>query len=346
LPVLTPTFNPPTILRPAWIQTVAPALIRATRAAETHDELLSLACGDVLQLSWHQTIPGTGTAVKEALGLVVLIHGLEGSTKSRYITGLAQTLSSAGYLVLTWNMRGCGKAPNYLPQWYHSGQSQDLARVIEHAQLRYPDLDVFAVGFSVGGNILCKYLGESGAANNNPLKAAAAISAPLDLHGSAETLAKPSRRVYMEYLLRPLRARIRDKAQRFPKMFDTQGLDSITSFHEFDARYTAPIHGFKSVEHYYDTCSGINYLRANKTPLLIISARDDPFLSESCIPEDIALDSEILYLEAPKHGGHVGFIDTFSMRRTWAEERIVRFFATTQHKAASTRSTWDLFWVD
>jgi predicted alpha/beta-fold hydrolase len=325
MPILTSSFSPPAILRPAWVQTIAPVVMRANRATRYRDELLQLPCGDVLELFWHHPNFEGSTSITKALGLVVLTHGLEGSMQSGYISGLSRTLTAAGYLVLTWNMRGCGGAPNYLPQWYHSGQSEDLAKVLEHARSQHPGLNLFAVGFSIGGNILCKYLGEAGASNRSLIKAAIAISSPLDLRGSAEILAKPSRRIYMEYLLRPLRARIREKAQLFPELFDTARLDAIRTFHEFDARYTAPIHGFKSVEHYYDECSGINYLKANQTPLLILSARDDPFLSAGCFPDELARDSELLCLEAPRFGGHVGFVEGLLMRRTWGEMRVVEF---------------------
>lgn len=228
---------------------------------------------------------------------------------------------------MAWNMRGCGRTPNRLPSWYHSGQSEDLAVVIEHVRSRHPELPLFAVGISVGGNILCKHLGEQGMKGSNNIRAAVAVSVPLDLRGSAETLAHPSRRLYMEYLLRPLRARIREKSRRFPGLFTTEGLDSITTFHEFDARYTAPMHGFASVDEYWDRSSGLQYLDAITLPLLIITARDDPFLSPRCFPEKIATSSPLLSLETPDYGGHVGFIDTLSMHTTWLERRTIAFLA-------------------
>lgn len=326
MPIVPSTFAPPLLLRPAWLQTIAPRLLRAARRAPHGTlEALELPDGDTLSLAWYAPQATPNSSAHAPRGLVVLTHGLEGSYKSGYIVGLVRTLTTHGYLVLAWNMRGCGGVPNKLPSWYHSGKSDDLGAVLDHAHARHPTLPLFAIGISVGGNILCKYLGERAATQTGRVRAAIAVSAPLDLRGSAEVLAHPSRRLYMEYLLRPLRARMREKATRFPGLFSTDGLDSITTFHEFDARYTAPLHGFDSVDHYWDSSSGLRYLSAITTPLLIITARDDPFLSPSCFPERIANQSQLVTFEAPRHGGHVGFIDAITPRSTWLERRVVGF---------------------
>jgi predicted alpha/beta-fold hydrolase len=325
MPLVPSTFRPPRILRPAWVQTITPALLRRSQAPHVTHETLQLADGDILELAWYLPTHSNNSVSTKPRGLVVLTHGLEGSYESSYIIGLARACTAAGYLALAWNMRGCGGKPNRLPSWYHSGQSKDLAAVLEHALTHHRELPLFAIGISVGGNILCKYLGEHGGANSSSIQAAIAVSAPLDLRGSAETLAHPSRRIYMEYLLRPLRARIREKAERFPGLFSTKGLETIATFHEFDARYTAPMHGFASVDEYWDSSSGLHYLHTIATPLLILTARDDPFLSPHCFPHHIASCSPILSLEVPDHGGHVGFINSLAMRETWLEQRALAF---------------------
>ncbi|MFN4894572.1 MAG: YheT family hydrolase [Pseudomonadota bacterium] len=335
--VIAAPFTPPRILRPAWLQTVAPALVRRVNVPLATRETLLLADGDTLELAWYAAMRRDDKlSAAPHRGLVVLTHGLEGSYNSRYIQGLVLTFLNAGYLVLAWNMRGCGGVPNRLPSWYHSGQSSDLGAVINHARGAHPDLPIFAIGISIGGNILCKLLGECGASNAAGISAAVAVSAPLDLRGSAEVLAKPSRRLYMEYLLRPLRARIREKARRFPDIFtgcfDTKGIDSITTFHQFDARYTAPLHGFDSVNHYWDSCSGVHYLGSISTPLLIISAQDDPFLSQSCTPTQDVAKSKSILLETPVYGGHVGFIDSITMHSTWLERRALEFIEQQQQQ--------------
>ena len=325
MPRIESSFLPPAPLKPAWLQTIMPAIIRRIQPPPSTLENLPLPDGDQLELAWHLPTTTLSYAPPRPQGLVVITHGLEGSRESTYVLGLAHALCGAGFLVLAWSMRGCGREPNRLATWYHSGKSDDLMAVISHARARYPDLDLFAVGISVGGNILCKLLGEYDNEGSHGITAGVAVSAPLDLRGSAETLAHPSRRLYMEYLLRPLRARIREKARRFPDLFSLDKLATIRSFHEFDARYTAPLHGFRSVDDYWDSCSGRHYLPAITTPLLILTAQDDPFLSPLCVPQEIAINSATLFLETPPHGGHVGFIDSLAMRTSWLERRVVDF---------------------
>jgi len=242
------------------------------------------------------------------------------------VVGLTKVLVQAGYLTLAWNMRGCGSKPNKLPSWYHSGKSEDLEAVVDHADRLHPDKPIVLVGISIGGNILCKYLGEQGSKVSSRIAAAISVSAPLDLRGSALTLAKRSRRLYMQYLMRPLRERVRSKAIMFPELISANGIDDIVSFEEFDRLYTAPLHGFNSVDHYWDTCSGSRFLESVRVPLLLVSALDDPFLSPTCFPHQHANNSSWITLETPRYGGHVGFIDNLNMRDTWLERRVVEFF--------------------
>jgi hypothetical protein len=258
--------------------------------------------------------------------LAIISHGLEGSMNRSYVTGMAHALVQAGWDVLTWNMRGCGGPPNKLPTWYHSGKSDDLAAIVNHA-LTLPYTDVALVGFSVGGNITLKYLGEMSKDCSSRLKKAVVFSVPVDLRGSAEQLAKPRNRLYMEYLLRPLRTRMREKARQYPTLFDIKGLDTIKTFREFDERYTAPMHGFRSVDEYWDTSSSMHYLSRVPVPTLAISAQDDPFLSRSCFPVERIRDIPHILFETPAHGGHVGFLDSYSLGSTWAEKRAVEFLA-------------------
>jgi predicted alpha/beta-fold hydrolase len=221
-------------------------------------------------------------------------------------------------------MRGCGDIPNRLPTWYHSGKSEDLKQIVEHARaLPYDQLSL--VGFSVGGNITLKYLGEE--AGNVPSKIASAVvlSVPMDLEGSADTLARPANKIYMQYLLRPLRRRMREKKKRVPAQFNIEKLSQIATFHEFDRRFTAPFHGFGSVQEYWTSCSSLRYLSPIAIPTLAISALDDPFLSSSCYPRELASAHPHLHLETPKYGGHVGFWNTLPLTRTWAEIRTLEF---------------------
>jgi predicted alpha/beta-fold hydrolase len=256
--------------------------------------------------------------------LALISHGLEGSFDSSYVLGMTAALLRRGWDVLTWNMRGCGGVPNRLVTWYHSGKSDDLKSMVSHA-LTLDYQEIALIGFSIGGNITLKYLGEEGSTLPATISRAAVLSVPMDLRGSAEVLAKRSNTVYMQYLLRPLRHRMRLKKESFPEHFDTTGLSLIRSFYEFDRRFTAPFHGFKSVEEYWKMCSSLGFLHSITIPTLALSALDDPFLSPSCFPHDIARDHPHLLLETPSYGGHVGFIDSLRGSETWGEKRVIRF---------------------
>jgi hypothetical protein len=259
--------------------------------------------------------------------LAIISHGLEGSFESAYVQGMVLSLSAMGWDALAWNMRGCGGVPNQLVSWYHSGKSDDLKKIVSQAlTLSYEEIAL--IGFSVGGNITLKYLGEEGTSVPSSLSCAVVVSVPMDLQGSAEVLAKKRNSIYMQYLLRPLRLRMRSKKALFPDHFDIRGLSTIRTFYEFDRRFTAPFHGFSSVEEYWRTSSSLRYLDGIAIPTLALSATDDPFLSPSCLPLERARTHPSLFLETPQHGGHVGFIDSVALRETWAENRTRAFLTT------------------
>jgi hypothetical protein len=197
------------------------------------------------------------------------------------------------------------------------------------------------IGISVGGNITLKYLGEEATNLSKRVSSAIAVSVPMDLKSSAEELAKPKNAIYMQYLLRPLRARMREKASRFPGLFDLAGLDAITTFREFDRRFTAPMHGFSSVEEYWDRSSSIHFVRSITIPTLLISALDDPFLSPSCFPHAVGREMDALFVETPAHGGHVGFITSLNLAHTWLERRVIEFLTKEHPSTLSNESLKD-----
>ena len=320
MPILSSTFTPPRHLRSPHLQTIIPALFRKTRPLPGETQTLTTADGDILL---YRLYPQGHDR------LAIISHGLEGSFNSSYVRGMTNTLLLAGWDVLTWNMRGCGDMPNQLATWYHSGKSEDLKAIISHA-LTLPYREIVLVGFSVGGNITLKYLGEEGLRVPQKISRAIVLSVPMDLQGSADVLAKRMNAIYMQYLLRPLRRRMRAKKELFPAQFDIRGLSRISTFHEFDRRFTAPFHGFASVADYWSSSSSLHYLSTISIPTLAISALDDPFLSPSCFPHTVAEQHPLLFLETPRHGGHVGFIDSLSLTSTWAEERVLEFLEGNQ----------------
>lgn len=315
MPLLPSNFVPPRLLRSPHAQTIIPALLRKPTGVAREVFSLETPDGDIL------TVSQTHARQKR---LAIISHGLEGSMNSSYVLGMSQALVDSGWDVITWNMRGCGGIPNRLHTWYHSGKSDDLKVVIEYALTRSHQ-EIALVGFSVGGNITLKYLGEEGARISPRVRKAVAISVPMDLKSSAEQLALPRNRVYMEYLLKPLRARMRHKKSLFPDLFTIEGLDSIKTFREFDERFTAPFHGFNSVNHYWAECSSRRFISSINVPTLAVSALDDPFLALECFPSNIARDHPLFFFETPAHGGHVGFLNSYSLGNTWIERRTIDF---------------------
>jgi predicted alpha/beta-fold hydrolase len=315
MPLITPSFSPAFLFRSPHTQTIVPALFRNPKTNFTATHSLETPDGDILLYRLHQ---------HGSKRLAIVSHGLEGSFDSSYVLGMRNSLLSSGWDVLTWNMRGCGDMPNRLVSWYHSGKSDDLKRIVQHA-ITLPYDQISLIGFSVGGNITLKYLGEESEGLPSTLTSSVVVSVPMDLAGSADVLARPSNAMYMQYLLRPLRRRMREKKARFPKLFNIEGLSRITTFHEFDRRFTAPFHGFESVQEYWNSSSSLRFLPTISIPTLALSALDDPFLSPSCYPHELARTHQSIHLETPRHGGHVGFWDTLDLGGTWVERRAIEF---------------------
>ncbi len=317
MPVLPPGFHPPRWLRGGHLQTILPVFWRRRLPRLDHAEILELPDGDFLHLNWKKS---------GHRRLAILSHGLEGSAEAGYIRGMAAALGAAGWDVLAWSFRGCGPRPNRLLRFYHSGETGDLGAVIRHAAPGYPD-GIALVGFSLGGNMTLKYLGE--APPSPAILGGAAISAPVDLAASARTLDRRwDNRVYLGRFLQTLIAKVEEKARGFPGEIDLTGIRRVRTFQEFDDRYTARLHGFRNAEDYWRQSSSRQYLAGISVPTLLINARDDPFLPPECFPFPEAEANPHFFLEAPARGGHVGFVDFAEGHgRTWAERRVVSFLS-------------------
>lgn len=309
MPEVPSSYRAPRFLRGGHVQTLLGALLPAAARPILHPETLELPDGDCLQLGrWR------GSHAR----LLVLCHGLEGSLQAAYIRGLAAAAAGSGWDVLAWNYRGCGGLPNRLPRSYHSGESGDLRAVIDHAAPSYAEVAV--VGFSLGGNLTLKYLGE--APPHPAVRAAVAVSAPVDLASSAVALdERPANRLYQRRFLRSLLAKAQAKARRFPQAVGR--LDGIRTIRDFDERFTAPLHGFRDADDYYVRASARPHLAALSVPALLLNALDDPLLASPSFPRDLAAVSPHLHLETPEHGGHVGFLD--GRLRRWHEGRVLEF---------------------
>ena len=312
--VVPSAFRPDPLLRGAHAQTVVAAVLRRAPVIPWRWERLELPDGDFLDLAWHGPEPDTGP-------LVLLLHGLAGGPTSPYIRDHAAAFAAVGLPVVAMCFRGCSGEPNRLPRGYHSGETGDLAHVLGVLRARHPGSGVRAVGFSLGGNVLLKHLGERG--GDAGVEVAAAVSVPLELAPCSRKLSEGFSKVYRLHLLRKLRAGVRTKAAVLEGHVDVESVLAAGDFESFDARLTAPLHGFDSAEDYYALSSSRQFLARITQPTLVIQAEDDPFMPPSVLPEARELGASVV-LERSRWGGHVGFLGPG--RRPWLPSRIGSWF--------------------
>jgi predicted alpha/beta-fold hydrolase len=307
-------YKPPFFLFNAHIETIFPALFRRVKAGNAIAERITTPDDDFLDLFWYQN-----NASKK---LVIIQHGLEGNATRAYVLGMANAFLQNGFNVLTWNYRGCGTEMNRRLRFYHSGATDDLDTVIQHAFTSSDVEEVYLVGFSLGGNMTLKYLGER---KTDPrIKKAVVFSVPLHLESSCRQISIPSNRIYASRFLKSLKKKISDKAALMPGL-DTTNLAGIKSLLAFDNRYTAPLHGYKDAVEYYTRCSAVYFLKNISIPTLIVNTRNDPFLSKECFPEGMLINHPFVKLETPERGGHVGFALMQRSGLYWSEQRAVRW---------------------
>ncbi len=299
----------------AWLpdghtQTLWAAFCRRAPAVLARRERIELNDGDFVDLA-H--------VGPEGAPLVLVLHGLEGDLQSPYARALLSATAARGWHGVLMHFRGCSGEPNRLARSYHSGDTGDLARIAALLAARGPALAV--VGYSLGGNVLLKYLGERGTSAD--CAAACAVSVPFDLAIAADTLNRGFARVYQRRLVASLQAKARRKFARLEAPIDLAELARWRDFRSFDDRVTAPLHGFASAADYYARSSSRPFLREVAVPTLIVHAQDDPFLDPQGIPSAEELAAPIT-LELAARGGHVGFVAT---EASWLERRILDFIA-------------------
>ncbi len=281
-------------------------------------ERLELSDGDFIDLVW---------TTRKCGPIVVVLHGLEGSYKSHYIPGIFRAIHNNGWRAVLMHFRGCSGVQNRLLRTYHSGETGDLETVIRQIKFREPNVPVAALGYSIGGNMLLKWLGETG--TGNPLCASVAVSPTFDLSCTARELEQGFSRLYQWHLLKRLVRKIRHKSKTMEYPFDIKKVNKLSTFRSFDDYVTAPLYGFSGVDDYYSHSSCGQYLRNVSVPTLILHARDDPFSTDQVIPGINQLSSSTT-LELCSHGGHVGFVQGAFSRRVsyWLEERIPEYFSS------------------
>jgi predicted alpha/beta-fold hydrolase len=292
------------------LQSIVPALFRKVAGVNYQRERIHTPDGDFLDLDWLKS---------QRPNLLIICHGLEGSTDRAYVKGIARFFNLKGWDVLTWNYRGCGQEINRKLRFYHSGATDDLETVIKHASINHHYLNISLVGFSLGGNLVLKYLGERG---STVISKAVGLSVPMDLYGSCLQISNGFNRIYGSRFLRKLKQKVKTKAALYPGVFDLQLLDKVKYLIEFDDFFTAPIHGFKNALDYYQKCSSLNFINNIQVPTLVVNALNDPMLSPSCYPKIATINHRYLELLYPVAGGHCGFADTRCVEGYWSEELV------------------------
>lgn len=314
-----------TYLAPHWLpgghtQTVWPLLLKGEIPAYRR-ERWNTPDADFIDLDWIDGKPGG----EKAAPLLVLFHGLEGSSRSHYARSLMRAVGRRGWRGVVVHCRGCGGEPNLLPRAYHSGDSAEVDWVLRRMRQENAGL-LFAAGVSLGANCLLKWLGERGEAARTVVAAAAAVSAPLDLAAANESLSHGLNRLYARHFLKTLVPAALAKEQRFPGLLSTRDVLSARTLRDFDEAVTAPLHGFRGAADYYAQSSAGQFLGGVRVPTLIVNSRNDPFLPAAFLPETSHLAATIT-LETPAAGGHVGFVGgSFPGHLDWLPYRLLTFF--------------------
>lgn len=319
MPVIDSHYRPPFLLANGYVQSILPTLIRRIDTEHFQRERLVTDDGDFLDLDWSRA-----SSSANGKTLLIISHGLEGHSRRPYVAGVAREANAQGWDALAWNFRSCSGEMNKTLRFYHSGATDDLKRVVEHAHgLGYENIHL--VGFSMGGNLSLLYAGRQSLDLPVYVKSVVAFSVPCDLAASSSRLAEWKNKIFMWRFLKDLKEKIEAKALDFPDHVSAEDYHQIKTFQHFDDRYTAPIHGFDDAADYWARSSCKPVLKDITIPALLVNAKNDPFLPEACFPYAEALASEWLSLEVPKSGGHVGFIEINERQAYWMEKRVVEF---------------------
>jgi predicted alpha/beta-fold hydrolase len=313
MPIIASDYTPKFIFRNGHINTIYSSLFRKTKALPFRRKRIETIDDDFLDIDFIEN---------GSKKIVILCHGLEGSSSSKYIQATARLLAANGYAVAAMNYRFCSGEINRQLVTYHSGRTEDLHSVVN---LVLPDYEaVYLVGFSLGGNLVLKYKGDGVYSMHPKIKATVAISVPVDLHGSAIELQKPKNLLYTWRFLITLAKKIKLKHQQYPDQIDLKQLKRVKRLIDFDEYYTSSLNGFSSARDYYAKANCKQFLGSIKLPALLINALDDPFLSDTCFPYAEAENNKNFSLMTPQYGGHVGFV-SFGEENYWAEHQILWF---------------------
>ena len=317
----TAPFHPAWWCPGAHLQTICGGVLRGHPDLPLTRIRWELPDGDFLDVDELAAEPGAPR--------IIVLHGLESSSRSPNTLGMLEQAHRRGWGGIAVNFRGCSGVPNRLRRSYHGGETGDLAWVVQKVAADYPKSPLLLAGFSLGGNVLLKYLGEQGETLPHAVRGAAAVSAPVDLARSARGLTHGFSRVYGDRLVAGLKRKTFLKLARYPDLVNADALRAVRTLEEFDDLVTGPVHGFKDAEDYWAKSSSAQFLPRIRRPTLLINAKDDPFLPASSIPEQAVAANPFLHGDFPEHGGHLGFLSGSRPWApvNWAEERAAAFLA-------------------
>lgn len=307
-------YTPPFWLRNGHFHTIYASKFLKTSAVPYHRERWDTPDGDFIDVD---------LLMNQNKRVIILGHGLEGSSRRPYMKTAAQFFFSQGWDVIAWNSRSCSGEMNKMPKLYSHGDTTDLDFVVSEAAEEYEEISL--LGFSMGGAIILNWLGRKGEGIDAPIGAAIAVSSPCDIKAASRNLEKGVKKIYGNYFLKKLKEKIKVKATQFPGFLDTQGIDKIDTWLEFDERFSAPLNGLASAEEFYKYCSAIERLQQIRVPTLLLSALDDPILSSSDYPVDQIKENDYLQSCFTKYGGHVGFLRKPLKGPSFAEEVALQF---------------------
>jgi len=297
MPIIQSKYNPNWFFRNMHISTIWASQFRKTPKLKLERHQVELNDGDFIHLDTH---------LKQNKKLIILLHGLEGNSKSKYMQSMAHLFIKSQYDVVLMNHRSCSGEDNRLFSCYHSGKSDDLNEIITYINDKYSYNSIYIIGFSLGGNICLKYLGEYWTKPKN-LKACVSISPPIDLEACGFALNLPKNWIYAQTFLKTMRKKLQLKLQKFPEHNKGQ-LERVNNLHDFDNEYTGPAHGFGNAQGYYDNCSSKGIIKNITIPTYILVAQNDSFMEKPCYPYETVNKMPNVFLETPKYGGHVGFV--------------------------------------
>jgi predicted alpha/beta-fold hydrolase len=298
------------------MQTIVPALLRRVNSIHYERERIDTPDGDFLDIDWLKS---------DTKKIALLIHGLEADTNMPYMKGMAKKLHSAGWCVAAMNLRGCSGEVNKKARAYHSGSTDDVETAVSFILRYYPCEEMVLVGFSLGGNLTLKFLGEKGTSLPKEISKAVTISVPCDLTAGSTRLDSRLSFIYRDRFLKTLKLKLLQRQERLPFGLTVPEIKKIASLFEFDSRYTAPMYGFRDAPDYYETCSAKKFIRNIKIPTLIITAKNDPFFTGDCLPFEECDQHPNVFLETPEEGGHVGFCTDLVAGNYYSEQRAIEF---------------------